>query len=136
MIKKTVTYIDYDDVERIEDCYFNLTKAELAEMEMSTSGGMKKMLEQIIQEQDQKKLLEIFKEIFLKSYGKKSPDGRRFIKTPELRQEFEQTEAYSELFTELAFDAKAMAAFVNGIIPQQALDQAKAAATASGLSAI
>lgn len=117
MIKKTMTYTDYDGNQRTEDFYFNLTKAEVAEMEMSTAGGLDKMINRIIAEQDGKRIIELFKDLVLRSYGKKSDDGRRFIKSQELRDEFAQTEAYSDLFMELATDADAAAKFVNGIVP-------------------
>lgn len=117
MLVKTIKYVDYDGVERTENFHFNLTKAELTEMELSTSGGLTKTLEKITSEQDSKRIMEIFKDLILKSYGEKSLDGKRFIKTQELRDSFAQTEAYSELFIELATNAEASAAFVNGIIP-------------------
>ena len=118
MLKKNISYVDYDGVKREEVCYFNLNKAEIAEMELVTEGGLKAYLEKIVEERDAKKIVETFKELIIKSYGVKSEDGRRFIKTDKLREEFVQTEAYSELFVELATDADAAAAFVNGIIPQ------------------
>jgi len=117
MLKKTITYTDYDGNQRTEDFYFNLSKAEVTEMEMSTEGGLTKMLEKIVQEKDAKRIIETFKDLILKAHGQKSPDGKRFIKTQELRDAFSQTEAYSELFMELAMNAEAAAAFVNGIIP-------------------
>lgn len=118
MIKKTISYVDYDGNNRTEDFYFNLTKAEVMEMEMMTDGGLQKMIEKIIQTSDTKKIIEIFKSIILKSYGEKSPDGRRFIKNDEIRDAFSQTEAYSNLFMELATDADKATEFVNGVIPQ------------------
>lgn len=117
MLKKTITYVDFDGNTRTEDFYFNLTKAEVTEMEMSTEGGLVKMLEKIVSTQDSKRIIEVFKDLILKAYGEKSPDGKRFIKTQELREAFSQTEAYSELFMELATNADASAAFVNGIVP-------------------
>ena len=117
MLKKTMTYVDYDGNERTEDFYFNLSKAEIAEMELSVNGGLEGMINRIIQERDNAKIVATFKDLILKSYGKKSEDGRSFIKSPELSREFYQTEAYSDLFIELATDANSAAAFVNGIIP-------------------
>lgn len=117
MLKKTITYVDFDDNNRTEDFYFNLTKAEVTEMEMSTEGGLAKMLEKIVAAQDSKRIIEIFKDLILKAYGEKSPDGKRFIKNQELRDAFAQTEAYSELFMGLAMNAEMAAAFVNGIVP-------------------
>ena len=117
MLKKTVTYVDYNGVERTEDLYFNLSKAEVTEMESSVAGGFSKMLEEIVKSNDNARILELFKEMVLKAYGEKSADGRRFVKSKELSEAFSQTEAYSEIFMELAMDEKAAAAFVNGIMP-------------------
>ena len=117
MLKKTITYTDYNGVERKEDFYFNLTKAEIMEMEMSISGGLTEMINRIVAAQDAPEIVKIFKELVLKAYGVKSPDGKRFIKSDELATEFAQTEAYSQLFMELATDADAASAFVNGIVP-------------------
>lgn len=117
MLKKTMTYTDYDGNERTEDFYFNLSKAEIGEMELSINGGLEAMLNRIIQERDNAKIVATFKDLILRSYGKKSDDGRRFIKSPELSEEFSQTEAYSDLFMELASNADSAAAFVNGIMP-------------------
>ncbi len=117
MLKKTIIYTDYDGNKRTEDFYFNLSKAEVAEMEMSAEGGLTKTLEKIVAEQDGKRIIEMFKDLILKAYGEKSLDGKRFIKSKELSEAFSQTEAYSELFMELATNAEASAAFVNGIIP-------------------
>ena len=117
MLKKTITYTDYNGVERKEDFYFNLTKAEIMEMEMSISGGLTEMINRIVAAQDAPAIIKIFKELVLKAYGVKSPDGKRFIKSDELATEFAQTEAYSQLFMELATDADAASAFVNGIVP-------------------
>lgn len=118
MLKKTITYTDYDGNERVEDFYFNLSKAEVAEMEMSEYGGLSNLLKKIVQEKDTKRIIEMFKDLILRSYGEKSQDGKRFVKNQELREAFSQTEAYSELFMELAGNAEAAAAFVNGIVPQ------------------
>lgn len=117
MLKKAITYTDYDGNTTTEDFYFNLTKAELIELELSEEGGLEYTIKKISATRDSKKVLELFKTIILKAYGEKSADGRRFIKNDKLREEFSQTEAYSELFTELATDADAAAAFFNGIIP-------------------
>jgi hypothetical protein len=123
MLKKTITYRDFDDNERTEDFYFNLTKAELTEMETSTEGGLTKSLEKLISEKDNTRIVKIFKDLVLRSYGIKSPDGKRFIKNQEIRDAFEQTQAYSDLFMELSTDAVASTAFVNGIIPASLKDK-------------
>ena len=117
MLKKTVTYVDYNGVERTDDFYFNLSKAEVTEMELSVEGGFSKMLEEIVKSNDNVRIIELFKQMVLKAYGEKSADGKRFIKSKEIAEAFSQTEAYSEIFMELALDEKAAAAFVNGIMP-------------------
>ncbi len=117
MLKKTITYTDYNDQERVEVFHFNLTTAELTEMELSTGGGYAEKLKEIVDAKDGPEIIKVFKELILKSYGEKSEDGKRFIKSEELSEAFSQTEAYSELFMELAMDTDASTAFVNGIIP-------------------
>lgn len=126
MLKKPVTYTDYNGMERKEDLYFNLTKAEIMEMEMGTTGGMAEYIQRIVASQDAPSIIKIFKELVLKAYGVKSPDGKRFIKNDEVRDEFLQSEAYSIVFMELATDADAAAKFVNGIIPADLAKQAAA----------
>lgn len=117
MLKKTITYNDYNGVERTEDFYFNLTKAEVLEMEMSATGGLAEWIKRVVAAQDQPAIIKLFKDLILKAYGEKSPDGRRFMKSEELKDSFAQTEAYSILFMELATDADAASEFVNGIVP-------------------
>ena len=117
MLKKTITYTDYNGVERKEDFYFNLTKAELMEMEMSTKGGLAEMIQRVVDSKDVPEIIKIFKELVLKAYGENSPDGKRFIKSKALSEEFSQTEAYSILFMELATDADEATKFIQGIVP-------------------
>ena len=117
MLKKTITYTDYNGAERTEDFYFNLSKAEIMEMEMSTTGGLAEMIQKIVAAQDATAIIKIFKDLVLKAYGEKSADGKRFVKSDEISTAFAQTEAYSQLFMELATDADAAAKFVNGIVP-------------------
>lgn len=129
MIKKTITYSDYNGVERTEDFYFNMTKAEVTEMELSVNGGLSTMLENIIKSKDNKQIISMFKDIIFKAYGEKSIDGKRFMKSEELSKAFSETEAYSELFMELAMNEKLAAEFINGILPnnlnKNAVDLAK-----------
>ena len=117
MFKKTITYTDYNDVVRTETFLFNLTKAEVLEMELGTVGGLSAMIQGVIDAKDTPALIKIFKDLVLKSYGEKSPDGKRFIKTKELTEAFSQTEAYSEIFMELATNDKVASEFVKGITP-------------------
>lgn len=121
MITKTIKYTDYNGVEREEKFLFNLSKAELTEMEMGTTGGLTETIKKIVETQDTPSIIKIFKELILKAYGEKSADGRRFMKVDEkgnpLSIAFSQTEAYSQLFMELATDSNAAADFVKGIIP-------------------
>ena len=117
MLKKTITYTDYNGITRTEDFYFNLTKAEIMEMQLSTNGGLDVMIKKIIDSQDAPSIIKIFKELILKAYGEKSDDGKRFVKSKEISEGFAQTGAYSQLFMELATDTDAASKFVNGIVP-------------------
>lgn len=117
MYKKTITYTDYNGNTRTEDFYFNMNKAELTEYAYSRDGGLDQVIARVANEQNIKETIQIFKDLILRAYGKKSDDGKRFIKTPELAEEFSQTEAYSNLFMELGTNAQAAADFINGIVP-------------------
>lgn len=123
MIKKTITYTDYNGNERTEDHYFNLNQAEIMEMQMSTDGGLDEQIKRIVAAQNAPEIMKLFKSIILKSYGVKSADGKRFIKSDEISTEFSQTEAYASLFMELVTDADAAAKFVNGIVPNMPADR-------------
>lgn len=123
MLKRTMTYETFDGDQVTEDFYFNLTKAELMEMSLGTYGGLDKFIEKIVNTQDTPKIIELFKEIVLKSYGQKSDDGKRFIKSPEIREAFAQTNAYSDLFMTLSTDADEAAAFINGLVPKDIAEE-------------
>ena len=118
MLKKTIKYTDYNGETREEDFYFNLSKAEVTEMELSKEGGMSEYIKKISATQNGPELIKLFKDIIIKSYGEKSLDGKRFIKNKELTEAFTQTEAYSELFVELASNADEAVKFINGIMPK------------------
>lgn len=118
MVVEKIKYTDFNGVEREEEFMFNLTEAEITEMELTTEGGLSDSIKKIISAQDTPQIIETFKMLLLKSYGEKSADGRRFVKSEDLSKEFTQTNAYSQLFMKLATDDKAAAAFINGIIPE------------------
>ena len=118
MLVKKITYTDYNGDEQTEKFYFNLSKGELMEMQIGKSGGYQAYLKRLINSRNQEEIASIFKMFILKSYGVKSDDGKRFIKSEEMSKEFEQTEAFSELYCELITDTKAASDFFNGLIPQ------------------
>lgn len=127
MLKKTIEYVDYNGVARKEDHWFNLSKAELMEMELGTTGGFAEMIQKVINAQDTPSLIKIFKDLILQAYGEKSPDGKRFMKVVNgvrLADAFAESEAYVSLFMELATDADAATKFVNGIIPADVANEA------------
>lgn len=116
MLKETIEYVDYNGIQRKEDYYFNLTKAEIIEMEIGTTGGYTEMIKKIVSAQDIPSIISVLKEFILKAYGEKSSDGKRFIKSKELSEAFSQTEAYTELFMKLASDPNKTANFINGVV--------------------
>lgn len=133
MLKKTITYNDYNGVERTEDFYFNLSKAEIIEMELSVAGGLVETIQRIVDAKDTPAIVKLFKDLVFKAYGEKSLDGKRFMKSEELSIAFSQTEAYSQLFMELATNDKAASDFVNGIIPKD-IDVKSATPTLASVS--
>lgn len=126
MIKKTVTFKDFDGNDRTEDFYFHLTEQELTEWEFSVDGGLSGVLIRIANSTDLTKYFEIFKDLLMRSYGVKTPDGRGFIKSKEVLYNFIYTQAFSDIYMELATDDKAAAEFINGIIPESLKEKAKA----------
>jgi hypothetical protein len=129
VLKKTITYEDFNGETKTEDFFFHLSKAELVELELSHQGGLSASLQRIIDAEDGKGIVQEFKNIILSAYGKKSDDGRRFIKNQQIREEFESTEAYSALFMELVTDTDAAVEFINGVIPAGMAEEAAALAS-------
>lgn len=119
MLKKTVTYIDFDGNERTEDFFFNLTEQEIAEMELSTEGGLGNFINKAVAAKSQVDLIELFKKLILAAYGVKSADGRRFVKNDAVREDFMSTQAFSDIYMELVQDADKASAFFNGIVPKE-----------------
>jgi hypothetical protein len=118
MLKRTIKYTNFNDVQTEGVFYFNLSKAELIQMEVSTKEGFGEMLQRIVETKDNKALIDEFKKIILLAYGERSPDGERFVKSDELREAFSHTAAFQELFLELALETDAAAAFITGIVPK------------------
>lgn len=121
MYAKKIKATDFNGVEREETFYFNLTEAELAEWQMSESGGLKGILEKIVETTNEPDIINFFKEVICKSYGEKSNDGKFFKKEDPMRgkyyYDFVATEFYNTLFMELATDTNSASEFINGIVP-------------------
>lgn len=118
MLKKTITYTDYDGMERTEDFWFNLSKTELTKLDAELPGGVLGVLRKIIDKKDRKALVDFIETLILRSYGEKTLDGKRFAKTPKMAEEFMQTPAYDELFMSILSDTDSQTSFINGVIPQ------------------
>lgn len=118
MYRRPITFTDYDGNQVTENFEFNLSKAELVEMEAEYPGGMQAMIQRITKERDGKAIVSVIKDIILRSYGERSLDGRRFVRNEDMREKFSQTDAYSELFMELAMNPDKTAEFINNIIPK------------------
>ena len=119
MLVKTITYTDYNGVSRTEDFYFNLSRPEIIEMEYSPDGSLTEMIEKLVSPADTPTIIRLIKDFILKSYGEKSPDGKRLVKSPELATAFSQTEAYTQLFMELVTDSQKASDFINGVLPEE-----------------
>lgn len=123
MITLPIKYTDYNDVERTEEFSFNLNKAELAELQLGVSGGFDAVLKRLTNRMETPEVLKIFKGIILKAYGVKSDDGRRFMKSEELSKEFEETEAFSNLYMSFFENADNFTKFIKGILPKDLSNQ-------------
>ena len=138
MLKKTMTTVDFGGIERTEDYYFNLTKAEIMEMQLCTDGGFVETVKKIVEAKNQLELTHLFKKIICASYGVLSPDGRKFVKNQQVLDDFMATQAYSDLYIELlSGDGKAAEDFVNGILPKDLTNEAaKAPVSQPGLAVL
>ena len=136
MLKKTITYTDYDDVERTETFYFNISESELTEMQLSTEGGLAERLQKMVDAQDVPSVTKVFKEIILKAYGEKSADGKYFRKSEAISNAFLSTEAYNKLYMELLQDPDKLAEFINGLLPKSVRDEVAKAQSERKLQAI
>lgn len=119
MYKKTIAFTDYNGIDREEDFYFNLNESEVIKLELRVPGGLTAMMQRIVKKQDSQQIIDTFEDLIRAAYGEKSPDGREFVKSPELTKRFIETEAYNKFFMELCTDSKSAAEFFNGIIPQK-----------------
>lgn len=125
MLTKTIAYTDYFGTERTEKFYFNLSKAELVDMQFGTSGGLGEMMNKIVAAKDTPQIIRIFKDLILRSYGEPSADGKYFEKSEEISKRFSETEAYVNLYMELSTDDKKAAEFIAGIIPSDIAEKLK-----------
>ena len=125
MLKRTITYNDFNDVERTEDFYFNLSKSEITELNLRIPGGLVSWVQTISQALDGNAIMDIFKDLLLKSYGEKSPDGKRFRKVDDndvpLSIAFSETNAYDQIFMELVTNPKKAEEFFNAVVPKEDL---------------
>lgn len=127
MLKKTITFLDFNDNTVVEDFYFHLSKAELIQLEVESPGGLEKMLKDIIDAEDGAKIIALFQKILLMTVGKKSADGKNFVKSQEVVDYFKYSDAYSELFMELSTQAGSAAQFIEGVLPAKLVAEAQAA---------
>lgn len=117
MLSKTLTYTNYSGVEVTETFYFNLTKAELTLWETSEDGGVSSRLKRMVDSKDGKTIMATFYDVMMRSYGEKSDDGRRFIKSPELSKAFSETVAFDIIFSEMMADPEKALDFVQKVLP-------------------
>lgn len=117
MLVKSITYKDFNDVERTESFYFNLSQSEITKMEISTEGGLEAKIQRLVSEKNGREIMAFFEEILAKAYGEKSPDGKQFVKGPHIFEAFASTNAYDQLFMSLVTDPEEAARFIQGILP-------------------
>ena len=125
MLKKVITYKDYDNNDKTEALYFHLNKFEWLELETYTKGGLIENLEHAIESGNAKKTIDILKKIILRSYGEKNPETGGFEKSEDMAVRFSRTEAFSELFYELAYNEESSKTFFLGLIPNELRGEAE-----------
>lgn len=126
MFQEKITYTDYDGVERTETFYFNLSRAEITELQLTYPGGYAEHIEKVTESRDRPAIVKMFKDLIFRTYGEKSEDGRRLVKSEELSRAFIETPAYDELFMRIASDPDYATRFVAGVMPDFGNPDAKA----------
>lgn len=136
MLKKEITFVDFDGNTQTETHYFNFSASELAKTEMGDSDqSLYSRIQTIIASNNNAQIIGLFEEVISDSYGVRSEDGKRFIKSKQASEEFLQTPAYDTMFMEMLTDVNAAVEFMNGIMPvtvtsnpefQKAMDIGKA----------
>lgn len=119
MFKKTVTYRDFNDVERTEEYFFHLSTTEVLKLEKNKDGSLSEQLEKIQRDEDEAAMLDMITKLVLLAYGEKSEDGRRFVKSDKLVEEFTETEAYSQIFLDIMTNENELIDFITGILPKE-----------------
>lgn len=117
MYKITKKFEDFNGVEKEQDFWFHLSKADILKMELSEEGGMDKRLDKLVKTKDMKEAIKVFEGLLLMAYGVKTDDGR-FVKNDQVRAEFASSAAYSDIYFELATNPEAAQKFVEGVIPK------------------
>lgn len=125
MIKKTVTFTNYNDQEVTKSYYFNIDKLEAAELELEY-GDLIETVEELLESSDGKKVYGIFKEIILNAVGQKSADGNSFIKNQQIRDEFAGSPALGEIIMDMFKNPEAAGPFLEGMLPASMLAEARA----------
>lgn len=125
MLTKAITYTDYNGNKKTKNFYFNLTKTELAKMELTNKAGMLETIKAMINEDDRQKIIDLFESLVIGAIGEKSADGEYFIKNEQIVENFKNHPAYDVLFMELISSEKAMADFINAIVPTDVADGVK-----------
>lgn len=124
MLKRAVNYTDYDGNPATLVCYFHLNKFEWLELETYTRGGLIENLENALETNNAKKTIDLLKKIILRAYGEKNPETGVFEKDDDRAVRFSKTEAFSELFYDLAYDEEKSKEFFLGLIPPEVRAQA------------
>ena len=125
MLTKAITYVDYNGNKKTKNFYFNLTKTELAKMELTNRAGMLETIKAMINSDDREEIIKLFEKIVVGSVGEKSADGEHFVKNDQIRQDFMNHPAYDVLFMELISNESTMAGFINAVVPNEIADGAQ-----------
>lgn len=117
MLKKEISYVDYNGDSQTDVCYFHLNKAELGKLQMKMDGKFLDHIQLLLEKKKVGSLYDFFYNLILDSYGEKDVSGRKFIKSKEIRDGFEQSIAFSEILMDIVSSPDKMAAFTKGILP-------------------
>lgn len=124
MIKQHVSYEDYEGNKVEKDLWFHLNRSDLAKLSLNYEKGLIEGLTELQKKGDKRAIAEFIDELLINAYGVRKPDSDVFLKTKEIREDFEYSLAHDEiLMMLLGGDDDDIINFIVGIMPGLSADK-------------
>lgn len=124
MIKQHVSYEDYEGNKVEKDLWFHLNRSDLAKLSLNYEKGLIEGLTELQKKGDKRAIAEFIDELLINAYGVRKPDSDVFLKTKEIREDFEYSLAHDEiLMMLLGGEDDDIINFIVGIMPGMSADK-------------